>query len=95
MARAVDTLVLYMGVGHLAEIAAALIDAGRPADEPAAIVQAATLPDQRIHHFTLDLLRAGAAETGIAPPAIVVIGPVVRVHHQLLALAEEALAAAR
>ena len=41
------TLVLYMGVKRLAEIAAALIAAGRDPDEPAAAIERGTLPGQR------------------------------------------------
>jgi uroporphyrinogen III methyltransferase / synthase len=44
LARFPGTLVLYMGVGRLATIARALIAAGRPADEPAAMVERGTLP---------------------------------------------------
>ncbi len=41
------TLVLYMGVKNLPRIAERLIAAGRPADEPAAVVERGTLPGQR------------------------------------------------
>ena len=38
------TLVFYMGVGSLPGIAERLIAAGRPADEPAAVIERGTLP---------------------------------------------------
>ena len=44
------TLVFYMGVRQLPQIARSLIAAGRPADEPVAIVERGTLPDQRDGH---------------------------------------------
>ena len=47
LARFPGTLVLYMGVGRAAEIASALIDAGRDPAEPAAAVERGTLPGQR------------------------------------------------
>ncbi len=47
LARFPGTLVLYMGVKNLPRIAERLIAAGRPADEPAAVVERGTLPGQR------------------------------------------------
>src|SRR4051812_42406043 len=41
------TLVFYMGVGHLEQIARQLIESGRPGNEPAAVVQRGTLTGQR------------------------------------------------
>ncbi|MCW2968511.1 MAG: cobA, partial [Solirubrobacteraceae bacterium] len=46
LARFPGTLVFYMGIRGLAGIAAGLIAGGRPADEPCAIVERGTLPDQ-------------------------------------------------
>src|SRR5690606_25898752 len=48
LATAVDTLVILMGVGRLDAIAQALIEGGRPAETPAALVQEAATPDQRV-----------------------------------------------
>src|ERR671938_141832 len=47
------TLVFYMGVRALPAIAAGLIAAGRPEEEPAAVVERGTLPDQRAVVATL------------------------------------------
>ena len=47
LARFPGTLVLYMGVKNLPTIAERLVAAGRPADQPAAVVERGTLPGQR------------------------------------------------
>lgn len=91
LAGTVDTLVLYMGVRHLAQIAVELMAGGLPPDHPVAAVERATLPDQRITLFTLDDLSRGAAEGRVEAPALVVIGEVVHVHEQIAAMAELAL----
>ena len=75
LARFPGTLVLYMGVKNLPPIAERLIAAGRPADEPAAVVERGTLPGQRtvIAHAGRHR-RAGGRGAGIKAPAITVIG---------------------
>jgi uroporphyrinogen III methyltransferase/synthase len=70
------TLVLYMGVRRLPEIAAALIAAGRPGSEPVAIVEAGTLPGQRTVAGTLETIARIAAEEAVKAPSITVVGPV-------------------
>ena len=55
------TLVLYMGVRRLAEIADRLIEAGRPADEPAAVIERGTLPGTAHGH------RARSARSRVRP----------------------------
>jgi uroporphyrinogen III methyltransferase/synthase len=75
LARFPGTLVFYMGVKRLPEIAAKLSAAGRPGDEPAAVVASGTLPGQRAVSGTLADIAERVAEAGIAPPAITVIGP--------------------
>ena len=83
LARGAQVLVFYMALKHLGQITARLIAAGRSADEPVAVVANATLPDQRVLVTTL----AGAADetraAGIEPPAIVVVGEVVRLRAAL------------
>ncbi|WP_141995706.1 uroporphyrinogen-III C-methyltransferase [Amycolatopsis cihanbeyliensis] len=77
LGRLRGTLVLMMGVQRLAEFADALLDAGRPADTPVAVIQDGTMRNQRVLRSTLKAIAADAADAGITPPAITVIGPVV------------------
>jgi uroporphyrinogen III methyltransferase / synthase len=70
------TLVLYMGVRQLPHITASLIAAGRPGSQPAAVVEAGTLPAQRTVQGTLETIAEVAAEQNVRPPSITVIGPV-------------------
>jgi uroporphyrinogen III methyltransferase/synthase len=76
LARFPGTLVLYMGVSRLERIASSLIAAGRPADEPAAVIESGTLPWQRTLTSTLAQLAGVAEDGGVEAPAIVVVGPV-------------------
>jgi uroporphyrin-III C-methyltransferase len=75
IAQGSPTIVLYMALAHADEIAAKLIAAGRPADEPAAIVSDATLA-QTVRVTTLGALADSARES--TAPAILVIGENVR-----------------
>jgi uroporphyrinogen III methyltransferase / synthase len=70
------TLVLYMSVKRLPEIAERLIAGGRHAGEPAAAIERGTTPAQRTVTATLSELPAAVAEAGIGAPAIVLTGPV-------------------
>ena len=69
------TLVLYMGLGRLAETAAALVSGGRPASTPAAVISRATLPDQREVRGTLADIATLAHD--LPAPALFVVGAVV------------------
>lgn len=71
------TVVLLMAVANLAPIAAELLAAGRPADTPAIAIQEGAGPHQRTLRATLGTMAERAAAEGLAPPAIVVIGPAV------------------
>jgi uroporphyrinogen III methyltransferase/synthase len=70
------TLVFYMGVKRLPEIAAALIAGGRSHDQPAAVIERGTLPSQRTVTATLAEIAATAEREGIGAPAVTVVGPV-------------------
>jgi uroporphyrinogen III methyltransferase/synthase len=76
LARFPGTLVLYMGVKRLPEVAARLIAGGRDGAEPAAVVERGTTPAQRTVTATLADLPEAVAAAGIAPPAIVLTGRV-------------------
>jgi uroporphyrinogen III methyltransferase / synthase len=77
------TLVFYMGVRRLPDIAASLIAAGRPGSQPAAVVEAGTLPRQRTVTGTLETIAETVAREGIRPPSITVVGPVAALAEQL------------
>ena len=72
------TVVLLMGVGRLGRSALALLDAGRPASCPVAVVERGLLPDQRVTFGTLGDIAERAARAGVENPAVVVVGDVVR-----------------
>jgi uroporphyrinogen III methyltransferase/synthase len=77
------TLVFYMGVRQLGQIAERLIAAGRPADEPAAVVQRGTLPGQRTVRAPLRAIADAAGAAGVRAPAITLVGAVAGLHDEL------------
>jgi len=77
------TLVFYMGVKRLAEIAERLIAAGRDPGEPAAAVERGTQPGQRVVATTLVKLAEAVAAEGIGPPAVTIVGPVAARREQI------------
>ncbi|MEI6663809.1 MAG: uroporphyrinogen-III C-methyltransferase [Actinomycetes bacterium] len=83
LAQFPGTLVLYMGVRRLGAIADSLIAAGRPADQPAALIERGTLPDQRTVVTTLEELAATAEREGIKAPAITLVGDVAALQSSL------------
>ena len=85
VSQGAPTLVLYMARKFAREIAQALLAAGRPAREPAAIVANAARPDQQVIITTLEGL-AAAAETAPAL-AVIVIGENVKLAERLSWLA--------
>lgn len=78
LAQGAPVLVLYMALKHLDAIARRLIAGGRHAEAAVAIVSKAATPDQRVVETTLGGAAAAARASGIEPPAIVVVGEVVR-----------------
>ena len=77
------TLVLYMGIKNLAQIASSLVAGGRPETEPVAVVERGTLPGQRTVTGTLADIAARAEQAGIRPPAVTLVGPVARLRGEL------------
>lgn len=76
LASANLTLVVLMGVQNLPEIAAELQASGMAGSTPAAVIADGSLADQFALRAPLDGIAAAAAEAGVRPPAIVVIGQV-------------------
>ncbi|WP_227484339.1 uroporphyrinogen-III C-methyltransferase [Dermacoccus barathri] len=71
------TIVVLMGMGRLAELAAGLVDAGKSPATPAGVVHRAWTPAQRVVKATLADIAARCAEHGIGNPSVIVIGDVV------------------
>ena len=86
LARGPGTLVLLMGVARLPEISAELIKRGRDAATPVAVICDGTLPSQQVLTSTLGEVAADADRAGLRPPAVVVIGEVVRLRDVLMSL---------
>ncbi len=86
------TLVFYMGVRRLPEIAAALIAAGRPRAQPVAVVEAGTLPRQRTVSATLETIADTVAREQVRAPSITIVGPVAGLAEQLAWLGPQPLA---
>jgi uroporphyrin-III C-methyltransferase len=83
VARGAPVIVMYMAVKHLAQIAAALIAAGRRQSEPLAIVSRATTDTQAVVETTLGAAASTAIDELAEPPAIVVLGEVVKLRSAL------------
>jgi len=83
LARFPGTLVFYMGVKKLGRNAAALIEAGRDADEPAAAIERGTWPGQRTVTATLGTIAETVEREQIKAPALIVVGEVARRREQL------------
>lgn len=74
LARFDGSIVLYMAMSNLAQIADRLITGGKPANTPAVVVQYATLPSQKMARGPLDTIDAVCKAAGLSAPAIVIIG---------------------
>ena len=72
-----DSVALYMAAGAAQSIATALIDGGRPASTPVALVESATLPSERRLLTTLDDLRSEVLPRA-AGPVVMLVGEVLR-----------------
>ena len=83
LATGVGTLVFLMGVKNIDLISQKLIENGRPADTPVAIIRWGTRPDQRTIVGTLRNIAEFVKEKHIRPPAVMVVGEVVKLRESL------------
>ena len=81
--RPQQTVVIYMGLGGLADICRKLIAHGHSPDLPAAVVQQGTTPHQRVVAGTLATLAQLVDEAQLKPPCLTIIGEVVRLREKL------------
>jgi uroporphyrin-III C-methyltransferase/precorrin-2 dehydrogenase/sirohydrochlorin ferrochelatase len=83
LARSGGTVVVLMGVQRIEAIADALVEHGRSPHTPVAVVQEATLPGQRTVTGTLADIAASVRSARVRPPAVVIIGEVVKTARDL------------
>ncbi len=83
LATGVDTLVFLMGMQNLPEIVAKLLEHGRPLDTPVAVIKDGTRPEQKIAVGSLKNIVDKVKEHQLSPPAIIVVGEVVRLREKL------------
>jgi len=74
LAKFTGSIVIYMGVGGLDQISARLIEHGKAADTPAAVIANATLPTQRFVYSSLDEIAGKCRQEQVQAPAIIIIG---------------------
>jgi len=78
-----QTLAIYMGLDGLEQVCAGLIQVGRAADTPAAVVENGTLAEQRVAAGTLTDLPERVREKELASPAMLLVGGVVGLRDEL------------
>jgi uroporphyrin-III C-methyltransferase len=86
LARTGQPIVIYMALHNLGSITEALMRGGLAEKTPAALIVAATRPEQRVLVSTLSQIAADAQARGLEPPAIAVVGEIVAQRQRLLAM---------
>jgi uroporphyrinogen III methyltransferase / synthase len=83
LATGVGTLVFLMAVKNVDMITQKLIEHGRPPETPVAVIRWGTRPDQRTIVGTLESIPAVVREKHIKPPAVMIVGEVVKLRETL------------
>jgi uroporphyrinogen III methyltransferase/synthase len=83
LSRAVDTLVILMGLGNLPVIVERLLEAGKCPDTPVAVICQGSLPEQVTLISTLGQVVPEAEMMRLRPPAVIVVGEVVRLRERM------------
>lgn len=83
LARSVDTIVIMMGIRNMKRITGKLIEGGRDPETPVAVIEKGTTKNQRITVGTLANIEKKCVESGVKPPAIIIIGNVVELRKEL------------
>ncbi len=82
-AKVGGTLCIYMGMGHISDIADRLMAGGKSPDTPVAVIEWATLSRQRSLLATLGTVAQAKDEAGLKPPAVVIVGDVAKYYAQI------------
>lgn len=83
LVRPNQTVVIYMGLGALGEIARQLVQHGMAANTPAAIIEKGTTRQQKVVAGTLDTLPDLVRTLGLKSPCLIIVGQVVALNKQL------------
>lgn len=83
LATGAGTLVIFMGIKNLPIITKKLIDNGRDPKTPVAVVRWASTPEQHSVEGTLETITDVVREAGIKPPALIVVGEVVKLRNTI------------
>jgi len=83
LATATDTICIVMGMRRLEDIARALVQGGRSAETPSAVIEWGARPEQRVLVATLSTIAERVREQGLRNPAVIVVGDVVRLREKL------------
>lgn len=83
IATGIGTLVFFMGMKNLENIVENLVSNGRSPDTPVALIQWGTRTDQRVVTGTLKNIVAAVKSARLGPPAIIVVGDVVKLRAKL------------
>ncbi|MDN5619114.1 MAG: siroheme synthase CysG [Psychrobacter sp.] len=78
-----ETVVFYMGLHSLARLTEGLMDAGRSADTPIAVVSNASMPNQQVLTGTLASIVSQQETAQLPTPALLIMGDVVALHDNL------------
>jgi uroporphyrin-III C-methyltransferase len=80
LAKSRGTIVILMGVSNLVKIVGALMKNGKPNGTPVAIIERGLRIDRRVTIGTLATIATMAEKSGVKPPAVIVIGDVVKLY---------------
>jgi uroporphyrinogen III methyltransferase/synthase len=83
LAKAVDTIVVFMGVGNISRIVDELKSGGLSEDTPAALIEKGTTTSQKVVTGTLGTISEDAEKQKVSPPALLVAGNTVSLHEAL------------
>jgi siroheme synthase len=77
------TIVFYMGVKNIGEIANHLVNAGKSVETLVAVVENGSLPQQKVVTGTLTTIGQEVEAAGIGTPALIIVGEVVKYHQEI------------
>lgn len=83
LAKAVDTICVYMGVTHLPTITQKLIQNGKPPETPIALIHWGTRKEQKTITGTLQNIQKRVSEAQISNPSMIIIGEIVGLNQKL------------